>query len=323
MQSTQSEISIEEVDKQTYASSWGEFGDNLFVNALWVDPMSVGSGSPVYLHFISNGKAIGKIAGLEIQGSWLQGRQLYFYSSPVLLDFDDQIYQQSLACLKQYTKKRKCTRLSIRPWDQEPAVTTKCKKLNPTSTNEYVIDVTKPDFACNVSGRIMKNIKKGKKAGASVRVSTDEADLELLLSFLESTRTRRISKFGSVYSPYYVFNLCRQTIKGLLKSGMGSLICADLDGRTYSILLLVTQGERSCCLLKGSHPDAYKNGLSSFVDFETVEYLNNHGVKWLNLGPELVGEEGKGLNQYKEGICAVAKPRFGFYTYTWFILISY
>jgi hypothetical protein len=308
-------ITIEIVDAETYASTWSGFGDNLFVNPLWVAALSTDVCKPLYLHILLDRLLIGKIAGLMIEGNLLQGKQLYFYSSPVLKDFNETTFQQVLNHLASFAKKNGFTRLSVRPWDQDPSVKPCCKCLNATSTNEYVIDVTKSDFACKVSGRIMKNIKKAQKGGATIRISTDAADLDVLLSFLDCTRNRRISKFGSVYSPYYVFNLSRESILALLKNGMGSLVCADLDGKTYSVLLLVTSGERVCCLLKGSSPEGYKNGLSSFVDFETVRHLNNNGVKWLNLGPELISEEGKGLNQYKEGITAVATPRYGLYTY--------
>jgi hypothetical protein len=308
-------ITIEIVDAETYASTWSGFGNNLFVSPLWVDALSTDICQPMYLHILQEQLLIGKIAGLVIEGNRLQGKQLYFYSSPVLRDFNEATFQRVLNHLANFARINGFTRLSVRPWDQDPAVKPRCNCLNATSTNEYVIDVTKNDFACQVSGRIMKNIKKAKKGGATIRISNDAADLDVLLSYLDCTRNRRISKFGSVYSPYYVFNLSRESILALLKNGMGSLVCADLDGKTYSVLLLVTAGERVCCLLKGSNPEGYKNGLSSFVDFETVNLLNNKGIKWLNLGPELIGEEGKGLNQYKEGITAVATPRYGLYTY--------
>jgi hypothetical protein len=315
MKNTLTNLCLKEVDLPTFEGQWDDFQPNLFVNPLWVNAMSTNCCSPVYIHFVQGDVVYGKIAGLVIKGNWLQGRQLYFYSSPTLKIPDNDVFQECLTLLKKFAVDKGYTRFSIRPWDQEPAFEPKCKKLLPTCTNEYVIDVQMPNYECSISGRITKNIKKANKAGAVLRQSTNVADLDLLLSFLDSTRSRRISKFGKVYSPYYIFNLNRDTIIELMKNGMAYLFCADLDGQTCSVLLMVESGNRVCCLLKGSHPEGYKNGLSSFVDLAAVKHLRNNGVRWLNLGPELVTDEGKGLNQYKEGICAVPTKRFGLYTF--------
>ncbi|MFT3740007.1 MAG: GNAT family N-acetyltransferase [Breznakibacter sp.] len=312
---TSKHYSIVSTDAGPYAEDFKKFPGSIFIDPVWIKSMSTDSCQPIYLNLISDRGTEAILGGLVVNGNRLQGTQLYFFSGPAFAKFSNEMYRVFLHHLKIFAIKNRYARISIRPWDQTPNVPVRVLGFVQSSTHEYVIDLGMEGFECQISSRVMKNIKKGTKAGAFIRESASVQDLDLLLSFLDSTKGRRISKFGTVYSAFYMFNLNRESILTLLNRGMAKLLCAEVNGETYSVLLLVYSKDRVCCLLKGSRTEAYANGLSSFIDFKEVQLLRGQGYRWLNLGPELCTKEGQGLNQYKEGICARSTERFGMYTY--------
>lgn len=309
------DYSIISVDADSFARDFYGTSGNAFIDPKWVQALSDASSEPVYLKMVSDKGLEVLYAGLAIKGNLLKGTQLYFYSSPEFVCYSIELHKRFFLELKRFAKLNGYSRISMRPWAQQPNVEIDAPGYVRTFTREYEVALLGNNVDSQISGRIMKNIKKGLKAGALVRESIAEKDLDLLWDFIDMTKGRRVSKLGAAYSPFYLFNLTKEAVLKLMKEGVAKLLCADLGGSTYSVLLLLYSRQYCYCILKGSHPDAYKNGLSSFVDYYELRLLAQLGYGWLNLGPELSTPEGKGLNQYKEGLGALGVARYGYYTY--------
>ncbi|MFT3740006.1 MAG: hypothetical protein QM786_14735 [Breznakibacter sp.] len=292
-----------------------EFGYSLFLSPKWVEAMADSTCKPIYIDFDENGIVVAKISGLVIDGGWLKGSQLYFYSGPAMRTPDSAMFQDCLKSLWEFAVGCNYSRISIRPWDQlhsyEPAV----KGYNPTSTHEYEIDLLKQYDDKTISSRILRNVKKARKINASVQQSTELRYLDLLMSFLDETKSRRVSKFGIEYSPFYLFNLERKSIAKLVQSGLARFYIAMDGEQVQSVLLMIDDGKRAYNLLKGSFHTAYVNGVSSFADFEVVHHYSLDGHAVFNLGVELANQEGEGLNSYKAGMGGEKIFKHGAYTY--------
>ena len=306
---------ISELLVEQWNESLSEFGSSLFISSPWVKAVTYGDCEPVYLDFIINGQAVAKIAGLVIFGNRLQGKQLYFYAGPSMKEPDQSLNNRCLKSLLNYAKAKRYSRINIRPWDQQHSLYMDVKGFNRTLTHEFEINNLGSYPHKKISSRIIRNINKGNKTGAIFRVSTSDNDLIKLLDLIDSTRSRRISKFGIDYTPFYLLNLNKESVKALLMNGMGELLVAELDGSAQSILLMVVNGTRAYNLLKGTKQEAYKNGLSSWVDYQAILYYREKGYQCFNLGVELAHGEGDGLNIYKDGIGGTRLVKYGGHTY--------
>jgi lipid II:glycine glycyltransferase (peptidoglycan interpeptide bridge formation enzyme) len=281
----------------------------------WVDALVKEGNEAVYLNFDDNGTVVAKIAGIVVRGGLLKGRQLYFYAAPALSNINEELFHQCMEALLRFAKKSGFVRVSVRPWDQQHSFKTHAKGFRPTVTHEYEVDLSREYVDSTISSRILRNVKKGRKTGVQIRESSSIDDLKLLLSFLESTKNRRVSKFGNNYSPFYINLLGETSIANMLENGMAKFYCAELDGQTQSIMLMLESGDRTYNLLKGSVDEAYTSGASSFIDFEVIRIYQQKGFKVLNLGVELLAGDGDGLNMYKEGIGGKRIKKLGAYTY--------
>ena len=308
-------VVAKEVDRQTWQMDLGGYDTGIYIAVKWIDALVEVASKPIYINFTLHGEIVGKVSGIVINGSLLQGNQLYFYSGPALREADNMLYQHCLDAIRAFALQKRYTRISIRPWDQINLYVAQASKYRKTETYEYEIDLQQNYGESSISSRILRNIKKARKLGATIRESSSVDDLNLLLSFLKSTHTRRATKFGTDYSPFYIYKLNEDVLAGLLGNGMAKLYCAEVDNQVQSILLMLDSAPRTYNLLKGSTESAYVNGTSSFVDFEVVKIYQQRGFHVFNLGLELTELEGTGLNLYKEGIGGTRIKKLGAYTY--------
>jgi hypothetical protein len=309
-------LKIERIAQSDWENNIERYHGSIYMAPLWIDALVKKGSKGIFLNFIdAQDVIVAKLAGIVMTGNAIKGNQLYFYSTPALINLNNALFQQTLVSLKTWAVENGFTRISIRPWDQVHRFKAQVDGFRSTTTYEYEVDLAAEFTEKTISSRILRNIKKARKAEVQIRRSTSTNDLRLLLSFLESTKNRRNSKFGGDYSPFYVNQLSEETIAELLQNGMAELYCAHLNGQTQSIMLMLNYGKRTYNLLKGSLDEAYVSGASSFLDFEVIQTYRNQGFAIFNLGVELAAGEGDGLNQFKEGMGGKRIQKLGAYTY--------
>lgn len=303
---------IEEVDSDRFAQAFPSFDGSLFMHPKWIEAVSNANSTAVYLQIRNAQRTFAMASGLCLTGNCIQGTQLYLYSSPALIEPDQALYDQSILAIYEYARHHHIQRISIRPWDQRFAQPIQHKMFNRTQTYEYVLSATD---SWEISTRVMKNIKKAKKANLLIAESQLESDLEILIQYLSHTMNRRESKHGLHYSPYYIFNIHKESLLKLLKNGMGKMYVAKIEDQIATIEFSLETEKEVYILLKASVDEGYRSGASSFIDYYLIDLFRKKGLLRFNLGLELSEQNGTGLNEYKQGIGCIPHQKHGAYTY--------
>lgn len=312
---TERDLLVETIDSETYQRELSNYPHSLFITRQWVESMANESSKPLFLRIYHNKKVIALIAGLMIKGSALQGRQLYFYSAPAINANDVAAHHHSLMALKQYARQNAFARINIRPWDQQHSFAADTCGFISTQTHEFPILFNQGNEIDKISSRIMRNIKKAQKTNVVIQQCRSMTTLDTLMSLLTQTQERRESRFGVDYTPFYLYNLNRDSIEKLLNSGAGIIYCASIDKKVFSVELNLEYNNRAYNVLKASIDEAYQNGVSSLLDYHMIQHYQNNGYSYFNLGGELMSGEGAGLAQFKEGLGGIKHLRRGYYTY--------
>ena len=310
-----SECHIEEISADSYQQEIQNYEHSIFMTRHWVESMINETSESIFLRIYHNNKPIGIAAGLVLKGSMLQGRQLYFYSAPALINNNQEVLQQCLKALKKYARQNNYTRINIRPWDQQHSFIADVQGFITTETHEFPINYTRTNSNSQISSRIMRNIKKGQKTDVEIKRCKSLKALDVLLELLSDTHNRRELKYGKEYSPFYLYNLNKYTVERLINNDSAILYCASIDNRVHSVELNLEYEGKAYNVLKASIDEAYQNGISSLLDFHMIQHYKENNFNYFNLGGELINGEGMGLSMYKEGLGGEKIKKRGYYTY--------
>jgi hypothetical protein len=218
-------LKIERIAQSDWEIDIAQYHGGVYMAPLWIDALVKNGSDGIFLNFVdAHNQVVAKLAGIVITGNAIKGKQLYFYSAPALISVDNALFQQTLVSLKMWAVDNGFARISIRPWDQVHSFKAQVSGFRATTTYEYEVDLAAEFTEKTISSRILRNIKKARKAGLQIRKSTSTNDLRLLLSFLESTKNRRNTKFGGDYSPFYINQLSEQTIAELIAKWNGRIV---------------------------------------------------------------------------------------------------
>lgn len=308
-------VAVHALTPERYQSLLDASPHSLFITRHWVEAMCDNHSMPVYFEILNADRRLGLLAGLAISGNRLQGRQLYFYSAPALMPNTPENLCHCLKALKHFAKTNGYTRINIRPWDQQQMHLVNICGFHSTKTHEFPIRFDGYDEKKHISSRIWRNIKKAQKQNVTIHRCCSVKALDTLLALLSATQQRRNARLGNDYSPFYLYNLNRDSIQRLLDTQTAVLYCATIDDTVYSVELNVEYNLKAYNVLKASIDDAYQNGISSLIDYHMIQYYHDEGFAYFNLGGELLKDEGQGLSLFKEGLGGQKQVRHGYYTY--------
>jgi RimJ/RimL family protein N-acetyltransferase len=166
---------------------------------------------------------------------------------------------------------------------------------------EFLLDLTREDLWAGVGRSHRDRIKKARKLGVSIAVSTTEDALRSHVELHSNSMHRRSARGETVpLDEDDVF------MRHLLSSGAGHLYQAVLDGRVLSSLLMVRSAKGAYSQSSGNSAEGMSIGASHFLRYETACAMKLLGIEAFFLGGCRPHESG--LRMYKEGFGARAIP---------------
>lgn len=292
-------VKIVEIEKESWEELSKQSEMGLFLAAEWIESVTDTENKAVYLVFFFNDQAIGQIAGISIYNGWVSGHTLYFYSGPYLREWNADTFERCLTALLRYAKTNRYSRLVVKSYDYQVFKNVGVEDFSRSGSREFIINYNNTDL--KYSSNFIRNVKKAVKTGAVFYKTRDIAVLEIMLSLINNTYETRFGKYGKRYDPMYMPNLNRDTLIELLKSGLGYLNCAALQGEIHSVMFTLEKDKKVYFLLLGSSEPAYKCGLPAFLSYNVSEEAKTRGVKYYNMGliPDRK-EGGEGVRRFKE-----------------------
>ena len=309
-------LEIQVVNKEVWKIDMDTFNVGLFNTWQWVSSLTNDYTKDVYLHFVSNGEVIGKMAGFMLNQGRAKGKHLYFTSGPGLKKWDSDIFAECLTVLYHYALKAGYARVHVRPFEQEIHDVLDIPNYFHTQAREYVVVYSDYTERVKYSFGFKQNAKKARKAGAVFKSTRSLEVLDRLFELIDNTRITRKAKYGHNYDPMYLLNLNKETLTKLLDSGMGIMHYAEIDGEIHSVQFNLEHEGKIFALLMGSDDLAYRKGIPSFIDQNISNMAFEEKYRYYNMGTvPLDSEGGAGLQRYKESQGSRELIRYGYYTY--------
>ncbi|MDG5800147.1 GNAT family N-acetyltransferase [Marinilabiliaceae bacterium ANBcel2] len=294
---------IKNVSQHSSAQSWNnslsQFNYSIFISYDWLLSVADKNNRPLFLNIYKNGIIVGKIGGLLSGRNLLNQKVFYAYASPALKEERLENLNYCMNALYDYARNNKINRIIIGSYDQQNNLSCTLPKFFITKRTEYIIK--KCGKGVNRKKGFIKNIKKAQKHDASISSSKSLKYLETLYKLLDSTRHVRNKKYKSDYTPFFMPKMSSTTIENILKSDIAFFLTAKtkLSQSPDSIQLNIKKEKRVYALLMGATPNAYKTGLSSFIDNKIIEKVESGELKYYNTGGVPTSKSGDGLAKYK------------------------
>jgi hypothetical protein len=304
-------ITAVEIDRQVWKKSLREFKHSIFITSEWLEALADEKIKSIYIDFVKDGQVIGKISGLITNGSILKGKQLYHYAGPALRETDLNIYQDCLEALRRFAIKRRFSRIRIGSYDQQTMFSSNGRGYLTTERKEFRINFdTRTPFEM-LTKEFKKNLKKGRKSGATVVQSKSPELLNTLIHLLGKTRERRISKYGVKYNPFYVPYLSEKALTKLLNTGFLRIYHTIKDSEINCMAADLCNGYNAFGLLQASDEHGYRERLSTLLSYSRMESFLNASCLYYNLGGTVSSVPGENLTRFKKSMGAEEVTVYG------------
>lgn len=287
----------------------------LFLTPEWLTSLSDENNSAIYLRIEKEGDLIGRIAGLVLDNGRIKGKVLYFFSGPVMADWNAERWEECLNGLYEFAKTKSYARVFIKTFDYHVSEGVEVNGYIKLLSGEFLLDFEKCKDGFKLSSNFRRNVAKAEKLLPLFYKSRSLVHLDKLFDLIAETRQTRAEKYGSDYDPMYMANLNKATLRNLLQSGIGVLNCVEINERVHSVLFSLEKEGKMYFLLMGSDEFAYKNGLPAYLSFKILTDALNQGCKYYNMG--LVPSDaqgGQGVRRNKEAQGAVERISYSYYT---------
>ncbi|MFT3740005.1 MAG: GNAT family N-acetyltransferase [Breznakibacter sp.] len=306
---------INRVNKSEWQAKLKDFKYSFFISPEWIESAQNEKCRPVYLDFVIQNQVKAKIAGLEINGGALLGKQLYFYSGPAMAVYDDDTHRQCYGMLLDYARTCGYSKLSVRPFDQRIHHKADVVGYKVIRSEELKLYFAPNEEIKKFSFGFKQNVKKARKAGVEFHESQSEELFDKLFELIGVTQKVRTGKYGVEYNPLGLLNLNENTLRNLIRTGGAKFYYATLEGKVVSIQLNIEFDNRTYGFLMGSDTGAYKIGAPSFLDANIIQQVHSKLYHDYNLGGAPSGEEGgQGIIRYKESMGAERYATYGYYS---------
>ena len=294
-------IIIAEVNKTDWAKDLDEFKHSLLITPEWVGSMSNENTIPLYLNFIHEEKIIGKISGFICDCGKLNGKQLYFYASPALKEYDQDMFDAYHAALFNYAKNKGYSRIILGSYDQQHQLKTNASNFFTTTRFEYIIDLTEP---VKFDRCFRRNLKKAENNNVEFKQNNSQEILNRLFELLNITKEHRVSKYGSDYNPLFLRNMSYESLSRLIGNGIANLYYADCGEEINIVCYNIEKNNRVYSLLLGSNDKSYELRLPSYLTYNMIMHSQNRGFVYYNPGGGTGDAGNDGLERFKQSMGA-------------------
>jgi Acetyltransferase (GNAT) domain len=162
---------------------------------------------------------------------------------------------------------------------------------------EYYLECQHPDLWKEIRKGHWYSVKKGRKAGLTLRHGTDAEACEEHAGLVHESMTRRLDRGEDVSSRKDIDQVLEIT-----KNGAGVVFQALLDGevKASNLILLAEKGAYNHS--QGASREGFDCGAPHFLIYETVNYLRENSFEIFNLGG--TDQLNSGLERFKSGFGA-------------------
>ena len=309
-------------EKEKWEKDLKSYQHSIFLSSSWIESIAASEQESLYIDFILNNDVVAKISGLILSKS--SGKQLYFYASPALKNFDQEIFNSCFDALHDFAEKNKYTRIIVGSYDNDHSQQYTGKNYFLTERVEFVVPLHENIELLNITKRFKRNVKKAQKLKPELRSSVSSDDFNTLMNLLSSTKKIRLKKYREDYDPFYLPEMTENSLKKLLSLGLArmhytfvqdSIDCMEFNLETENGVYM---------LLKGTSEFGYKNGLPSFLSYNLINNYGKKGIRYYNQGGRISTDPEDGLTVYKKSMGAEEIPVYGattnFLTYPYKLL---
>lgn len=154
---------------------------------------------------------------------------------------------------------------------------------------EYIRPIVARDLTVpinkNMHKSVRNSVKHARKKGLSVRFDTSEEALTEFLNVYNSTMQRNGATEYYYFEPSFFHDL-RKSLKGHFVFSQ-----AVLDGQVISTFITLLGSKHAFGFLGGTLSDYLSYNASTFLEFETIQWLKDKGLHYYILGGGLDGED--------------------------------
>ncbi len=309
-------IQVKQLDGIDWASDLFAFSYGVFHLPQWVEAISDKMHPPFYLNFYRDGKVVGKLSGMEVDGPGRSGHQLYSFSGLIMQEKSVELQRSCLDALKDFAQRKNYSRVFLYAFDDHLMQKVDVKSFRMSELNEYVIGYENGDATdLQLGSNLKRNAKKAQKSGVVVHRTRKPEMLDRMLELIDHTKSVRVEKYGKDYNPMYIHNLNRNGLLHLLENGLGVMFYTEHEGQVDTILFALEHSPKLYFLLMGSNDRAYCLGMPSFLAMHISNYAKVNGFNYYNLGViPLENEGGEGVRKFKEAQGARVKSGYNYHT---------
>jgi hypothetical protein len=315
-----STIKVEIADSKTWDSNITDYQVSLFNTSEWILAVCKNGNKPIFVNFTLDGQVIAKSAGLDYHGCKRHGKQLYFYSGPGLLEWDDDVFSACLNALSNYGAELGYAKIQMRPFDYLVGHQVEVPGYYNTRGVEMVLFFDEYPNGVYFSSGFKQNKKKAIKVGAVYKTSRSPKMVDELLRLFDKTEEKRMVKDGETFDPFYMMDVSNDVFYKLVESGLGVLHYVEVDGEIHCMALNLEKGKKMFSYIIGADDFSYENGLTSFLDYQIIAHAVENKFFSYNLGGLPSEEKGAiGIKRYKESLGCREHIENGYYSYflTW------
>ncbi|MCL2073416.1 MAG: GNAT family N-acetyltransferase [Marinilabiliaceae bacterium] len=264
----------------------------------WIKAVLDGKNAAIFLNFVKNEKVVGKISGIECCYGSLKGKQLYFYASPALREYEQNLYDACHVALYKFAKKARCSRIYISSWDQQHELICTAPRYFTADNNQFIVNL---ESDLKFRRLFKRNVKRAEINGAQFSQNNSDEVFNKLFELLDKTRERRMSKFGEGYrhNTLHYRYVTKEALKKMVENGLAKMYVVTIENEIHTVLYNLEENNRICALLIGADEKAYQLGLSSFITSNVLILAKEKGFSYYNPLGTTEDEPGKQLGQFK------------------------
>lgn len=200
--------------------------------------------------------------------------------------------------LVQFCRQERLARLELNSFaSKRAAIPALPGEVQRTARTEYVLKLRGADLWDSLSSNHRRNVKRGGKAGLTVRQATDQQACREHVRLIGLSMQRRTERGEKVREPGQM-----RTFLAFVQNGAGELFQAVLEGKVLSSVLVFFGGRGAYYQSAGTSPEGMELGASHFLIHQIASALQEQSQDVFNLG----GAErwNPGLNRFKAGFGA-------------------
>jgi len=286
-----------EVTESEWISDLHNFQYSIFLCPKWINAMQNEYCKAIFLNFIQNNEIVGKISGLVCEKGKINGKQIYFYASPALKEYEQNLYDACHVALYQFAQENRFTRVVLGSYDQQHPLICKAPNFISTERFEYVLNLEKE---IKFNRRFKRNLQHAKNFDLHFFHDNSEENFNTLFNLLSVTKNYRVVKYGSDYNPLFLFNLTKESLHKMLNSDIEILYGVSFENEVNSVLCCIVENKRIYGLLLGSDEKSYELEEAVFLTANVLFEAKEQGYRYYNPG----GGNEKGLEEFKHSMGA-------------------